>query len=229
MTKKILLILLLSTKMYGCARFLTEQWEQDNRRESEQRSGRMDWWAPQNEAEQKSKVLISEEDHRWLLEARAESDRKRKLKNAECSEVKATVAASDSLNQTTMNKLLHLTAAAGKLQAVQYLISKGAPVNARDEDTWTPLMKATKGNHLAVIRELLDAGADIDAYSDYCRICDAAIYGDYPPNWQGPTERRTPSPHKCRQATTAPLIAKFARNAEIENLFAEYKSRDKKN
>ncbi len=203
MAKKILLILILSTKMYGCARFLTEQWEQENRRESEPRSGRMDWWAPQSEYAHLRKHESSQSE-------------------------KASVAASDSLDQSTMNKLLHITVAAGKLQAVQYLIKKGASINGRDEDGWTPLMKATKGKHLAVVKELLDAGADMDAYSDYCRVCAAARDGDYPPSWCGPREYVTPPPHKCRQVTTAPYIAKFAYNAELVNLFEEYKNRNNK-
>jgi|GEM_PF-3680450 hypothetical protein len=221
--KKLILILLLGTKMYGCARFLTDQWEKEMQ-QSEPRSGRMDWWAPQNEfaADHLRKCAAASKEKEQALK---ESPATAEYKNAQ---VQVSADTADCLDQSTMNKLLHLTAAAGKLQAVQYLITKGAPVNARDEDTWTPLMKATEGNHLAVVKALLDAGADMDAYSDYCRICDAAIYGDYPPNWRGPTERRTPVPHKCREVTSALELAKSGNHAEIKNLFVEYKSRNKK-
>jgi hypothetical protein len=206
MTKKLLFILLLSTKMYGCARFLTEQWEKEQT-QSEPRSGRMDWWAPQNE---------------FAAEHIRKCEALRDAKDNHQTEESGTIA---PLDQTTMNKLLHLTAAAGKLEAVQHLLKIGAPINGRDEDGLTPLMKATKSNRLAIVKVLLEAGADMNIYSDYCRVCDAAAYGDYPPNWRGPRERVTPPPHKCRQVTTAPLIAKFGRHTEIENLFEEYKSR----
>lgn len=212
MAKKILLILILSTKMYGCARFLTEQWEKEQT-QSELRSGRMDWWAPQNES------------------AAQQINQARKCeKDTEEKNQKSAQNSTDSLDQATMNKLLHATAAAGKIDAVQHLLKIGAPINGRDEDGWTPLMQAAKGKHLAIVKMLLDAGADPDLYSDYCRACDAAAWsGDYPPGWRGPRERITPPPHKCRQVTTAPEIAKFGRLIEIENLFEEYKARSTKN
>lgn len=215
--KKLILILLLGTKMYGCARFLTDQWEKEMQ-QSEPRSGRMDWWAPQNEfaADHLRKCAeASKEKEQALKESPATAE----YKNAQ---VQVSADTADCLDQSTMNRLLHVTAAAGKIEAVQYLITKGAAIDGRDEDTWTPLMRATKGNHIAVVKALLDAGADMNICSDYCRVCDPGN-GDYPPNWRGPRERTTPPPHKCRQATSAPLLAKFGRFTEIENLFEKYK------
>ena len=52
----------------------------------------------------------------------------------------------------------------GTPQDVQAAIKKGAKVNARDEDGWTPLMYAAAGNENYLVSiVLLAAGADIKA------------------------------------------------------------------
>jgi Ankyrin repeats (3 copies) len=57
---------------------------------------------------------------------------------------------------------LFLAAATGKAEAVRYLLDEGADVNARDEFGHTALTEATFNGNVAVIRELLVRGADIN-------------------------------------------------------------------
>ena len=57
---------------------------------------------------------------------------------------------------------LFLAAATGKAEAVRYLLDEGADVNARDEFGHTALTEATFNGNVAVIRELLVRGANIN-------------------------------------------------------------------
>ena len=57
---------------------------------------------------------------------------------------------------------LFLAAATGKAEAVRYLLDEGADVNARDEFGHTALTEATFNGNVAVIRELLVRGAEIN-------------------------------------------------------------------
>ena len=61
-----------------------------------------------------------------------------------------------------------LIAAAGKgdLAAVERLIREGASVKANDGRGRTALLAATHGNHVAVARALIAAGADVNAKDD---------------------------------------------------------------
>jgi len=131
-------------------------------------------------------------------------------------------------DQSTLNKLLHEAAAAGQIEAVKDLIKRGAPLDGRDDNTWTPLMKATRGNHFVVVQALLDAGADMNVEIEHCKSCKES-YGyydeDYPPSWRGPRERRAAPPHDCKKYLTAPLLAQREGRHEIAALFKEYKSR----
>jgi ankyrin repeat protein len=54
---------------------------------------------------------------------------------------------------------LNVASEFGHQNAVQWLISHGANVNATDGDTLTPLMQAAHGDHVEVVRVLLEHGA----------------------------------------------------------------------
>jgi ankyrin repeat protein len=58
------------------------------------------------------------------------------------------------------------TAGRGDLAAVERLIREGASVAARDSRGRTALLAATHGNHVAVARALIAAGADVNAKDD---------------------------------------------------------------
>lgn len=51
----------------------------------------------------------------------------------------------------------------GDAHAVTALLEAGAPVDGRDAARRTPLLLATRGNHVAVARQLIAAGADVNA------------------------------------------------------------------
>ena len=59
---------------------------------------------------------------------------------------------------------LHLAAANGHHDVVRTLLSKGALVDAEDENSCTPLMFAALGNHPHSVKELLQHGANITRY-----------------------------------------------------------------
>jgi len=61
---------------------------------------------------------------------------------------------------------IHYSSKYGHLKIVDYLISRGANVNARDEYDQTPLHFASENGHLSVVEYLLDHGADIDAQDE---------------------------------------------------------------
>ena len=56
---------------------------------------------------------------------------------------------------------LHLAAQQGHNHIIRTLVKEGhADIEARDSETWTPLITALRSNHLDAIRELLELGAD---------------------------------------------------------------------
>ncbi len=46
---------------------------------------------------------------------------------------------------------------------LQLLLDKGANIETKDKDGWTPLLSATVNGHEAVVQLLLDKGANIEA------------------------------------------------------------------
>ena len=64
---------------------------------------------------------------------------------------------------------LHLAAANGHHDVVRTLLSKGALVDAEDENSCTPLMFAALGNHPHSVKELLQHGANITRYPDFTK------------------------------------------------------------
>lgn len=51
----------------------------------------------------------------------------------------------------------------GRVDALRYHVARGADINARDQNGFTPLHWAVYRNHLPMVRYLLEQGADIDA------------------------------------------------------------------
>ena len=60
-------------------------------------------------------------------------------------------------------KSLHQAVADGDVERVKLLISKGADVNAKDEEEQTPLHHATRAANTEVVQLLVEAGADVNA------------------------------------------------------------------
>ncbi len=61
---------------------------------------------------------------------------------------------------------LDWAARAGHTAVVEYLIRRGAKVNAADNDGWTPLHLAARHGHLEVVKLLVEHGADIHAKTE---------------------------------------------------------------
>ena len=82
--------------------------------------------------------------------------------------VLVALALTGCLSTNAQTKDFFQIVTAGTPQDVQAAISKGADVNARDEEGTTPLMHAARGNqNPEVITTLLNAGANIKAEDRY--------------------------------------------------------------
>ncbi|TKS90635.1 Myotrophin [Collichthys lucidus] len=79
------------------------------------------------------------------------------LKNGDLEEIKAKITAED-VNRTLEGgrKPLHYAADCGHTDVVEFLISKGADVNASDKHNLTPLLTACFENHLSCVKVLLE-------------------------------------------------------------------------
>ena len=71
---------------------------------------------------------------------------------------------------------LHQAAADGDIEQVKLLISKGANVNAEDEEKKTPLHYAAETGQMEVVQLLVEAGADINAGEGEWTALHGAVY-----------------------------------------------------
>jgi len=55
----------------------------------------------------------------------------------------------------------------GDFKKVKQLLEKGADVNARDEDGWTALIKASYNGYEGIAELLIEYGADVNAQNKY--------------------------------------------------------------
>ncbi|XP_005740927.1 myotrophin [Pundamilia nyererei] len=80
------------------------------------------------------------------------------LKTGDLDEVKATLQTAEHVNRTLDGgrKPLHYAADFGQTDVVEFLISKGADINAPDKHGFTPLMTACFEGHLSCVKLLLE-------------------------------------------------------------------------
>lgn len=67
------------------------------------------------------------------------------------------------VSAASLDERLHRAAAQGDGAAVRTLLGQGADVDARDAAQATPLLVATRHNHVDAARALIQAGADVNA------------------------------------------------------------------
>ena len=70
---------------------------------------------------------------------------------------------------------LHRAAKTGDVQQLSSLLSSGADVNYRDEDTWTPLHWVVHKGHKEAVELLISKGADVKCKRQ--RRLDAGVPG----------------------------------------------------
>jgi ankyrin repeat protein len=75
----------------------------------------------------------------------------------------APIVAQPPRRMTPAEQALHQSAFDGKLEAVQFLVSEGVPVDTIDPENHTALMWAAFNGHTPVVRFLLERGAKLDA------------------------------------------------------------------
>ena len=94
------------------------------------------------------------------------ADVERYLKNG------TAVDARDKIGKTPLME-------AGSLPVAAFLVNKGADVNARSTDGWTPLMLAAGNGRLDVVKYLVDKGANVNAQDkgDWTPLLSAACEG----------------------------------------------------
>ncbi|MDQ7055680.1 MAG: ankyrin repeat domain-containing protein [Persephonella sp.] len=79
-----------------------------------------------------------------------------------------------------LNRKLFEAIQEGDEQKVKELIEKGADVNARDKNNYTPLLRAVSRGNLKIVKILVEYGADINAkekFFGYTPIHIAAMKG----------------------------------------------------
>ncbi|KAM8739646.1 myotrophin [Acanthopagrus latus] len=99
------------------------------------------------------------------------------LQTGDLEEVKAKVITAEDANRTLQGGRmpLHYASDYGQTDVVEFLISKGANVNAVDKHGLTPLMSACYENHISCVKVLLEKGADKDRKGpDGCRLFEVA-------------------------------------------------------
>jgi len=106
------------------------------------------------------------------------------MARAQKADEKTKPVSSDNKEEYT--RLLHQAAAAGDIEQVKLLISKGADVNERDSCGKTPLHYACEKGHTEVAKMIISRGADVNAVSserrmnpDWRKPLDYAAMGGY--------------------------------------------------
>ncbi|XP_049616795.1 myotrophin [Syngnathus scovelli] len=85
------------------------------------------------------------------------------LKTGDLEEVQSMLKTLEDVNRTLEEggrKPLHLACDFGQTSIVEFLLSKGADVNATDKHGLTPLIYACLEGHAACVKVLLEKGAD---------------------------------------------------------------------
>ncbi|XP_072311255.1 myotrophin [Eucyclogobius newberryi] len=84
------------------------------------------------------------------------------LKNGQLDDVRAKLVTVEDVNRMLEGGRmpLHVAADFGHAEVVEYLISKGANVNAPDKHGITPLLAACYEGHVSCVKILLEKGAD---------------------------------------------------------------------
>uniref|UniRef100_A0A7M4FPC6 Myotrophin n=1 Tax=Crocodylus porosus TaxID=8502 RepID=A0A7M4FPC6_CROPO len=79
------------------------------------------------------------------------------LKNGDLDEVKDYVAKGEDVNRTLEGgrKPLHYAADCGQLEILEFLLLKGADINAPDKHNITPLLSAVYEGHVSCVKLLL--------------------------------------------------------------------------
>jgi ankyrin repeat protein len=70
-------------------------------------------------------------------------------------------------NQSTDSKAIFDAVRSGDLQKVLAFLDKGIDINIRGEFNYTPLIAASRYNHIDIAQALCDGGADVNAAADY--------------------------------------------------------------
>ncbi|KAM4712001.1 myotrophin [Anableps anableps] len=84
------------------------------------------------------------------------------IKTGDLDEVKAKLVTAEDVNQimSSGRMPLHYAADYGQTEVMEYLISIGANVNAKDKHGFSPLASACFEDHIDCVKILLEKGAD---------------------------------------------------------------------
>mmetsp|Transcript_25294 Transcript_25294/g.28129 ORF Transcript_25294/g.28129 Transcript_25294/m.28129 type:complete len:157 (+) Transcript_25294:21-491(+) len=87
--------------------------------------------------------------------------------NGELEKVQQLVADGADVNSkyrtgAAVSSLLHVAASRGRREVIEFLIDKGANIEAVDSDGQTPIVFAVKHRHNLLIKLFIEKGADID-------------------------------------------------------------------
>ncbi|ESO86950.1 hypothetical protein LOTGIDRAFT_128209 [Lottia gigantea] len=84
------------------------------------------------------------------------------VKNGDLPEVKTALEEQKGLQNETISgrKLIHFAADYGQPEMIEFLVHKGADVNALDSHGITPLCAAVFEGHVKCVKILLEKGAD---------------------------------------------------------------------
>ena len=120
-------------------------------------------WMDERSAMKPSVVSLSAQLERTVTRWRAAANRDWRL-----SPTSAVVVADRQRLETALDSLVE--------NAVRYLLDEGADVNVRENGNSTPLIEATFGGHIEVIKELLLRGADINVNCEQGTALDIALF-----------------------------------------------------